>query len=339
MGETNIPKSDFDASNLILFLLKWKKVIIGITLLAAVVSAVVSLMIEEKFLSSVIFFPADNSSLSKAVMTEDHAAKNDISSFGEEEQAEAMLQILDSDEIKWNIWGKFNLMDHYEIDRDSKTAGTVLGQTWESNVSYKRTEFNSIRIDVMDKDPKMAANIANEISALVDSTKNKMLRDRAMDALGVIEKEYNNLEVFMQNLDDSLTVLRGLGVHEYDKQVEMLTKAYYESIASNNTRATKILESKLDILAKYGSSYKSMTENLEYLRERYILLKGKYDEVRVDATQTGTHKFIVNKAVPAEKKAYPVRWLIVVTSSMAAFAVTILAIVLYDNYQRFANKA
>ena len=338
MSNETTERSEFDSSNFIVFLLKWRKPLIIISFLAAIVSAGVSLMIENKYLSTVIMFPANNSSLSKAVMTEDHASKHDISTFGEEEQAEAMLQILNSDDIKWKLWGKYNMMEHYDIDPEDEFAATELSLTWDGNVSFKRTEFNSIRIDVMDASPDTAALLANDIAALVDSTKNKMLRDRATDAFKVIDKEFNDLQVYMQDLDDSLTTLRRKGVHEYDKQIEMITGVYYEAIAKGNTKAVRTLESQLDTLAKYGSAYKSMTENLEFLRERYVLLKGKYDEVKVDANQTGTHKFIVNKAVPAEKKAYPVRWMIVVLSTIATFVFTILAIIGFDNYRRFADK-
>lgn len=338
MANQNPAHSEFDSSNFIVFLLRWRKPLIIISILAAAVSAGVSLMIDNKYLSTVIMFPANNSSLSKAVMTEDHASKHDISTFGEEEQAEAMLQILNSDEIKWRLWGKYKMMGHYEIDPEGKFAATQLSKTWDGNVSFRRTEFNSIRIDVMDKDPQMAADLANDIAALVDSTKNKMLRERAKDAFKVIDKEFRDLQVYMGELDDSLTVLRQKGVHEYDKQIEMITGVYYKAIAGGNTKAVKILQSQLDTLAKYGSAYKGMTENLEFLRERYVLLKGKYDEVKVDANQTGTHKFIVNKAVPAEKKAYPVRWIIVVLSTISAFVITILAIIGFDNYRRFSGQ-
>jgi len=338
MTSQNPARPEFDSGNLIAFILKWKKPLLIISVAAAVVSAAVSMMITPKFMSTVIFFPAESSSLSKAVMTEDAAAKNDISTFGEEEQAEAMLQILNSDQIKWKIWGKYNLMEHYEIDPEGQFANTLLGQQWESNVSFQRTEFNSIRIDVLDTDPKLAAEIANEIAALADTTKNQMLRARATEALRVIESEYSGLRTYMQELDDSLTVLRMKGVHEYEKQIEQVTKVYYEAIASGKTSVVRTLEAKLDTLAKYGSAYKSMTENLEFMRERFVLLKGKYDEVKVDANQSVTHKFIVNEAVPAEKKAYPVRWLIVVVSTLSTFLLAVLFIIALENYRRFSAQ-
>lgn len=331
--------AEFDSSNFFVFLLKWRKTLIIIGFAAALVSAIVSLFIQDKYLSTVIFFPANNKSLSKAVLTEDAQAKNDISSFGEEEEAEAMLQMLQSDEIKWKIWGKYDLINHYEIDPSEDFAQTKLSKKWDANVSYKRTEFNSIRIDVMDTDSILAANIANDIAALVDSTKNQMLRDRAKKALEVVEGEYFSLIEYMSQLDDSLTIIRQKGVYDFESQSEMILRAYYQAIADNNGRAVTEMERQLDTLALYGSAYQNMTEQREFLQERLVLLKGKYDEAKVDAQQNGTWKFVVNRAVPAEKKAYPKRSLIVLISTLSTLLLAILSIIGVSNYKKYIEQS
>ena len=164
-------QSEFDSSNLLVFLLKWRKPLVIVSLSAALISAVVSFIVPEQFLSTVIFFPANTASISKAVMTEDVTGKNDIVAFGEEEQAEQMLQILYSDFIRDRVIEKFDLMAHYEIDLDDQYKLTSLIKEWESKVKFKRTEYQSIRIDVLDTDPQMAADIANEIARLVDVVK------------------------------------------------------------------------------------------------------------------------------------------------------------------------
>lgn len=339
MSENNSSQnSDFSSASLLTFILKWRKPILIMMTLTAISSAVVSLMITPKYLSTTIFFPANNSSLSKGLMTEDAQAKNDLSKFGEEEEAEAMLQILNSDKIKWTLWAKYNMLKHYELDTSMTFYQTKLSKKWESNVSFKRTEFNSIRIDVLDTDPDTAALLANEIAALVDTMRNEMIQERAKAAYIIMDEEYNSLVDYMAELDDSLTVLRNKGVQDYEKQIEMITGVYYQAIAENNTRAVDQLQMQLDTLAKYGSASKSMTENLEFLRERLVLLRGKYDEIKVDATKNLSWKFIVNKAVAAEKKAYPIRWLIVMVSTLASLLLSILVIIGVENYKKYASK-
>ena len=336
MSDNNTTQtSDFSSASLLFFILKWRKPILIVTFATAIISAGVSFMITPRFLSTAIFFPANNSSLSKGLMTEDAQGKNDLSKFGEEEQAEAMLQILNSDKIRWTLWGKYNMMKHYDIDPSGANPQTKLSNKWDDNVSYKRTEFNSIRIDVLDVSPDTAAMLANDIAALVDTMRNEMIRSRAQAAYEIMDEEYNNLVSYMKELDDSLTVLRNKGVQDYETQIEMITGVYYQAIADNNTRAVKELQMQLDTLAKYGSASKSMTENLEFLRERLVLQKGKYDEIKVDATKDLTWKFVVNEAVPAEKKEYPIRWLIVVVSTLASLLLSVLAIIAFENYNKY----
>ncbi len=338
MTEKSMQSKDLDSTNLVIFLLRYRKILIIVSLVAAIVSAIVSLLMEERYLSTVIFFPANTSSVSKAVMTEDVTGKNDIVAFGEEEQAEQMLQILYSDVIRNKVIEKYDLMNHYEIDQDDEYKLTKLIKTWEDRVSFKRTEFMSIRIDVLDKDPQMAADIANEIARLVDEAKNRMQQDRAREALKVIEEEYFKMRDHMKEVDDSLTQIREKGVLEYEKQVEMLSEKFYEAIANGNSRAVNVLQSKLDTLAKYGSAYNALADNAEYERERLILLRSKYEETTVDATKDVPHKFVVNQAWPSEKKAYPIRWLIVVVSTFSAFLLTVLGIIASENYKRFTTK-
>ena len=330
--------TDFSSASLLFFILKWRKPLMIVMAVTAFSSAAVSFMITEKYLSTAIFFPANNSSLSKGLMTEDAQGKNDLSKFGEEEQAEAMLQILNSDQIRWRLWGKYNMMGHYDIDPGASDAQTQLSKTWDNNVSFRRTEFNSIRIDVMDADKDLAATLANEISDLVDTMRNEMIHARAQAAYEIMDEEYNSLVGYMGELDDSLTVLRKKGVQDYEKQIEMITGVYYQAIAEGNNRAVNELQMQLDTLAKYGSASKSMTENLEFLRERLVLLRGKYDEIKVDATKDLTWKFVVNRAVAAEKKAYPIRWLIVVVSTLASLLLAVLVIIGVENYNKYAAQ-
>ncbi len=330
--------SDFDSSGLLIFLLRWRKPLIIVSIAAAIISAIVSLVMEEKFLSTVIFFPANTSSISKAVMTEDVTGKNDIVQFGEEEQAEQMLQILYSDKIRDEIFRKFNLMEHYDIDQDHKYKLTNLIKKWEKLVSFKRTEYQSIRIDVLDSDRDTAALIANEIARLVDAEKNRMQKERAREALKVIEAEYFKMRDHMKMVDDSLTEMRKYGLHDYEKQIEGLSLEYYKAIGKNDKNAVAQLEQKMDTLAKYGSAFIALSDNAEYERERLILLRSKYEETMVDATKDVPHKFVVNQAWASEKKAYPIRWLIVVISTFSAFLLTILVIIGLENYRKLQDQ-
>lgn len=329
----------FDSTNLLVFLLKWKKQLFIICGLAAVLSAVVSLIIPEKFESTYVFFPAYSSSISKGIMTEDAGAKNDIVQFGEEEQAEQMLQILNSEWIRGRAVEKFGLFDHYELFEDVEYRNTKLVKRWEDNVSFKRTEFQSIEIRVLDEDKQMAADIANYVAALVDSAKNRMIHGRAGQALAVVELEYKAMQVKMNDIDDTLRWLGEKGVANAEKQAEMLSQEYYRAIGSGNNSAAAKLKNELDTLGKYGPLQDRLSDQREFELERLLLLRAKYEELKVDATANVTHKFTVNRAWPSEKKAYPIRWLIVVVSVISTFVMAVLVIIGIENFRRLSiNK-
>lgn len=325
----------FDSSNLIVYIYRWRWPLITVTLVAAILAAVFSspFFIKPKFKSTVTVFPTTTNSLSKALLPQQFASRGqDILEFGAEEEAEQLLQILNSDEIRDRIIVKYDLLNHYDIDTSGKYTRTKLYKTYDDNIEFRRTEFMSVEINVMDTDPVMAADIANEIVVLLDEVKNRIQKERAQQGLNIITREYQALKGEVKALEDSLTLLRYKGVHDYETQSAVLSEQLATALIENGPRdpAVAAIESKLDTLAKYGGIYVSLRDELQYLKEEQVKLKTKYDQAKVDVSENLPASFKVNNAFPAEKKSYPTRWLIVVLAGMGAFVVTLITILVYD---------
>lgn len=331
---------DFDSTSFIIFLYKWRKPLVIVTLAAALISVIVSspLFITPKFKSTVILYPVSTSSIAKALLVENASEKQDVMQFGEEEQTEQMLQILSSNKIRDRIIEKYNLRDHYEIDPGSSAPKTKLYRTYESNISFRRTEYMAVQISVLDKDPEIAAHIANDIAELLDSTKNAMQKERAIRAYKIVEGEYLQQLAFIQAMEDSLTVLRKLGVHDYESQAEMINQQLAIELAKGNQGGVKALEDKLEILALYGGPYVSIRDQLEFEKKQLSEIKARYEEAKVDAEEVLPQKFVVDNAYPAEKKSYPVRWIIVLVSTISVFILGILVLALLDSLGRYSKK-
>jgi uncharacterized protein involved in exopolysaccharide biosynthesis len=331
-------KDDFNSLNLLYFIYKWRKQLIVLTIGAIIVSSIISLTIREKYKSTVILFPATTNSISKALLSENNFQKTDVLQFGEEEEAEQMLQILNSDEIRTRICERYNLMQHYGIDSTDKFKRTKLFEEFQSNINFKRTEYMSVKIEVMDWNADTAASIANEIAALHDSTKIMIQRERANQALKIVEREYHAKQKEIQAMEDSLKVINEFGLFDYESQSEVTSEQYAIAISKGDQRAIKSLEEKLKIIGKYGSAYVSLRDNMYMQRKQLNLLKSKYDEAKVDAEQILPQKFVVSNAFPAEKKSYPVRWVIVVVSALATFLIAIIAMLIIENIRQIKLK-
>lgn len=324
-------------TNFLFFLFKWRKLLFIISLSAAILSAGVSLLIKNKYKATVIMFPTSTNSVSKALISTTYGLKEDLNEFGEEEQAEQMLQILHSNEIRARIIEQFNLLEHYDINPESKYKYTKLYNQYNSNISFSRTEYMAVEITVIDEDPQIAAAIANEIANLYDTVKNNLQKQRTREGFLIVQKTYLEMEAEIQWKEDSLTKLRKLGIHDYESQAERMNEAWAREIGKGNMQAAKLIENKLDTLAKYGSAYVSLRDALEYEKKMLTEIKAKYEEAKVDAEQVIPQKFVVDYAITPEKKSYPVRWLIVLLSTFATFITSIIGIILYENFKKFKS--
>lgn len=331
---------DFNSTNFLLFLYHWRKPILIISAIAFIAGIIFSspYFITPKFRSTVILFPTSTGSISKALLSENQTAEQDVMQIGEEEQAEQMLQILNSSRIRDKIIEKYDLMNHYEIGSTTKYRKTKLFKAYESNISFRRTEYMAVKISVLDVDAKLAANIANDIAELVDSTKNAMQKERAQKAFRIVETEFLQLTNEIQVMEDSLTALRKLGVHDYESQAEMINQQYAIELAKGNNNGVKALEKKLAILATYGGPYVSIRDALEHEKKQLSQVKAKYEEAKIDAEEILPQKFIVDSAYEAEKKSYPVRWIIVIISTMSTFLMSILVLAVIDSVVRYNKK-
>src|SRR5690349_15041805 len=98
-----------ESTSLLILLVRWRKPLAIVLLSTLIVAYIFSgpAFITPKFKSSVIFFPSSTNSISKAILEETSSEKQDILAYGEEEQAEQMLQILNSDDIRTMIIQKY----------------------------------------------------------------------------------------------------------------------------------------------------------------------------------------------------------------------------------------
>lgn len=321
---------DINSKGILSYMGKWRKILLTTSLLAFISSMVFSFFIEDKFESSVILFPSTTTSISRALLNDENYKEKDFLEFGEEEEAEQMIQILKSDEIRAHIIEKFDLMNHYSINPESEFRRTKLNREYDRNIDFYRTKFMSVKIEVLDKSPDFAANIANEIAFMYDQVRNRMLNKVAVQGLEIVEGQFVQLSHEIDRMEDTLNMIRAKGVQDYETQVEVLSDQYGAALVRDNEKAARMLKSKLDTLSKYGGKYLSLVQQLEYEREKLSDLRKIYSEAKVNAESTIDQKFVLNKAQMAEKATYPLRWLIVSVSTLATFLFTMIILIIID---------
>ena len=333
MGKKSKASKNLASGGLLLFIYQKRVPLITITVAALIVSIIVSLLITPRYRSSVILYPATFTNMSRSLMGP-ATVGGDIMNFGEESDAERLLQVLQSETIRNRIVDKYNLMEHYGIKEDSRFPHTELNRKYKNNVRSRKTQYMAIEIEVLDTDPVQAAAMANDIAANADSVLNTMLTERTILAVEVLEEEYRRQLEVKGMLQDSLRRIREMGVIDYESQAEVLNEAYANAILSRDPESIKLFEDKLRVLSTYGGTYLSLRDDAEYQGVRLNTLKSAYDEALINLERQMTYTFIVDEASEAEKKAYPVRSLIVIVSTVAAFLFALFFMLLADALRR-----
>ena len=126
-----------------------------------------------------------NLSTGKALLNE----YNDFLEIGKEEELEHMMQILQSNEIINRVVEKFDLINHYEIDTSNEKYYVDLMKKYQGNIKSSITKYSSIRISVLDEDPQIAADIANEIASLIDTVMNNLQNNMAQQGYQSLLKD------------------------------------------------------------------------------------------------------------------------------------------------------
>ena len=318
-------------------MVEYRKPILIILAVAALCAVIFSspFFITPLYKSTVVIYPTSSNSTSKVLISTTYQSEKDIMNFGEDEQTEQMLQVLNSNRVRDKVISRFNLMEHYEIDPAGKYPYTKLNKLYDARIKFRRTEYNAVKITVLDSDAALSAQMANDIAEIYDSTMNQIQKEVAVKAFQLVEEEYATLWNEMNQLEDSLNKLRKLGVFDYESQVEMLSQQLAVELGKGNNQGIKNIQEQLDILAEYGGASYAINERLDNDRLQLSLVKSKYEEAKMDATQDVPRKFVVTSAFQAERKSYPVRWIILLVTVLSTFLLLILCIVAYDRSRGF----
>jgi len=329
-------KDNISIDFIIDFIDKKKKIFFFVFLFSLLASVVIAYVIPPLYKSTAIFFPTQLGGVSKSLLSQ-NGDKEDFLQLGDEEVVEQYLQILSSDIIRDKIVKKYKLFEHYKIDRNGKYPYTKLDKRIKDYITFSKTRYQSIQVDVLDPNPKYAANIANDIINYLDSMVNEMQHQRAYLAYKEVEKKYLELEQEIASYQDSLSVIGKKGIVDYESQSKSLTEAYSNALLNNNKVALSILKKQLDTLAKYGPVYNSLSNYLIFQREQLSVLRTKFVEAQVNAELKLPHKYVIKNAQIPERKAYPIRWLLVVIIMISSLVLSLFILLLLEK-KNYINK-
>jgi hypothetical protein len=308
----------FNNTNLINLLLKWRVHLMVILAVALVLSVIFSgsYFITPKFKSVGVVYPAN------------------VSPYSEESETEQMFQILQSQDIMDSVINKFNLPDHYRISRDYKHFKTAIYYEYSQNIKIEKTPYDAVRIEALDKDPVMASDIVESIIDYYNMKVRRMHNDKYYEVMDMYRKLLAKKE---KDIDSLKTELYNLSVTSgllgYDQSSEEIMRGYLRTVTSGaagniNSAEVKRLKENME---KAGGDLILLTESIKNEARAYTAFKVEYEDAMRFYNAKLTYCNVITHPFPADKKSYPVRWLIVSMSFILTFFFSIVIILLVEN--------
>ncbi len=315
----------FNNTSFVNLILQWRVHLAAITLAAAIAGAVFSgsMFITPLYKSEAVAYPAN------------------INSYSDESETEQMLQILQSQDIVDSMIEKFNLTAHYEIDPAYKYFKTALLAEYHQKIKIGKTPYEAISISVKDKDPEQAAAMAMEILKLYDKKVASLHKTKSVEVIEMYEMQLAAKKALIDSLQERLYVLgNDFGLIDYSAQSQEIMKGYLRTVYGNNgsninTKGVSELKANIE---KHGGELLTITEMLQHEARTFVEIKLDLEQAQRFYKSKLTYSNIISKPYPADKKAYPVRWVIVAFSALGAFLLSILAIFVIDARNPAARK-
>lgn len=294
-------KKYFESDEVLNLLWRWRKQFIIVFIVSFVGSAIFSssIFIKPKYKSYAQVYPTN------------------LQKYSDESATEQMLQMLESGVIREAICSQFGLDSVYDIEQGDQHFKTLLYKEYADNVSFKKTKHESVEVAVLDTDPERAYNMVNAILKRFNIEVKRLQDEKLKEAVSTI-KEMMIIKadeiVFLEK--EINTIRKDYGILDYGSQVKSLSREYYRLLARGNSKSGKVdrVKTELDNLKKKGVEYERLSGRLWVARDSYNGLKLKYEAEQNELQRT--KEYIMNFVSPykADKKTYPVRWLIVLVS-------------------------
>ncbi len=296
----------FDSTNLLNVINKWKihlLIIVGIT---AIFSGIFSgpTFITPLFKSSAILYPAN------------------INPYSEESETEQMLQIMMSQDIVDSMVKKFNLPKHYNINPKYKYYKTALFGEYHDKISINKTPYEAVKIVVKDRNPDTAALMVKAIIKFYNKKVSFLHKTKYREVVDMYSRQLARKRGILDSLKNIMYNLGTKnGIFEYDYQSQQIMRAYLGALNSGNPAKINSKEVKKLVkgMEEHSGQLVEVVRMIQDEAANYVEVKQDYEMAQRFIDSHLTYSNVVSYPYVSDKKTYPIRWLIVLIASLAAF--------------------
>jgi len=224
--------------------------------------------------------------------------------YGNDSDIDRIRTMSASNDLVSFMVDSFDLYTNYDLDPTKPKSKHYVQEEFRGSYEVTRTPYNAIEISIEDKSPALAASMANAARNKVEMMAKALIK----------ESQRKQLAIYKSSILD-----QNKSVASIESEISQLRKKYGKiSAASYDEGSTK---------------YENLQTRLEQLGMDQSILEDKYNKLNSAYNTDVPAIHIVEEAKIPVIKTRPVRWLLVATSTVAAFVFSLLGALLLDYYR------
>jgi uncharacterized protein involved in exopolysaccharide biosynthesis len=299
--------------------IRWWKHILGISLLAAAITALVALFVlDEYFLSSSTFYPLNQSVNDRSVLF-NTSSSNLVYYYGDKYDVNRVLTIANSKPLIMEMIEKYGFVEHYDIDRNKPYWRTIVYKKFVKNYNAIKTEKDAIEISLLDTKPALAAKFVNEMVHVIDSINSKTIKESRSRMLAALDADLEKSSTHLEKLSadaDSFVRINKLKV----------TFSQYGAVLVEGD----------NFLAR--ENVRQLFKEIENQQRELLNKTNIREQIEVSINNTASSLSIVEKAEPADRREKPQRTIMVVIAFFIALIFSIVGVLLLEQLNDFRKQ-
>jgi len=235
---------------LVSILFRWKWHLAAVCFLAGIISAVSLFLKPNYYQSMAVFLAANPYNVDRTSIFSRTPGEYPIYLFGNSQEIDRLLSIGRSSPLIQSVINEFKLIEHYEISAKGQLAGVKTTEMFMKNFSIVKNALDGIEVVVEDRDPQMAADIANAIVKKIDETYSNITKESKIKLTQTLQYNIDALNERLKQIDTQIAESpKNINFLQQSKttlindlnEAETI-KAQYNTLANNETSAVYILE-------------------------------------------------------------------------------------------------
>lgn len=338
-----------------------RKFILTITGIVFVGSVIIALLLPVYYKSSTIFYAASPDLSNPDKMFGGGSGESQY--YGTNDDVDRLLTIAQSNELLDYMINEFHLYKHYDIDSTSPKSSFYIREKLLGLYNVQKTKYDAIQLSVEDKDPKIAADMANAARDKISLIAKNLVKSSQKQQMDTYKSSIKESTAQLNVLGDSLASMRErFGIYNPETQGEILATMLATAQGKVSALQGK-LNAMLDASGTPRDSIRRVSANLKGAEAQLVQVKSDVEKFnqgsgRVSA-MTEEHEnaktqiswdserlkhweaaynadypviHLVETAAVPIVKSRPMRTIIVLASTFVALLFSLIGALLYDQY-------